>query len=626
MNGVGKVPASVMNHPRIAAMVVAFCGMLLAVACTTSAAPSATPATGTEPTPIQVVPGVEVATQSADLTPSVIPQVTPINVDDRGILFHHAFGFLVPDPVVDSQVNDFLFGEVFSGLVRLGDGLEGEIEPDLASSFSVSDDGLRYRFELREGSRFSDGNPLTADDVKWSWERALLPETGARRAGAVLGDITGATALMAGETGELTGVTVVDDSTLEVTLERRQPNFPAFLADPLASVLSADNVASWGTVNWSEFMREGWVEQHPTLTFNELPVGTGPFRIVELDWQTEATLEPNPFYWGGEPQIDSLIIRDLFGSGLDGRAESESLWGFDVYHADSETIEGVREGFPGTLDGVSFGIFEAAIFETAPQISFLALNSAIAPYDDVDFRRALYHSAFREPSVVVSMQGIPDQSASGLLPPKFPGHVATLAWDGPDRELASLAFERSRYGQEGYHESITFVSDASTPYPFWFDEVSQNWSEWLGLDSDAADPETILPLDRFESEYAAGILQMRYVHVKPRYPDPHAILGMIPTLFGPNAESDETRKLAAMLDDAAVETDRAARIAKYQAIERHILDRALVIPVFWDDGTIYELVKPYIRGYNRPAYYGSRYKDVTIDTTHPDYPTDRLSQ
>lgn len=164
-------------------------------------------------------------------------------------------------------------------------------------------------------------SPLTADDVKWSWERALLPETGARRAGAVLGDIAGATELMAGDTGELTGVTVVDDSTLEVALERRQPNFPALLADPLASVLSPDNVANWGTVNWSELLRGGSYESEWDLVFDELLVGTGPFRIVELDWETEATLEPNPFYWGGEPQIDSLTFRGLFGSVLDGSVE-----------------------------------------------------------------------------------------------------------------------------------------------------------------------------------------------------------------------------------------------------------------------------------------------------------------
>ena len=224
------------------------------------------------------------------------------------------------------------------------------------------------------------------------------------------------------------------------------------------------------------------------------------------------------------------------------------------------------------------------------------------------------------------IEEVPEHPAAGLLPPKFPGHDMTRVWDGPDRDLASAALTRSRYGQQGYGDALTYVSDGTMPYPFLFDELSEYWSDWLGLKFDDAADEFVVPLDRFESEYAAGILQMRYEIVRPRYPDPHAILGMIPTLFGPNAESDETRELAAMLDDAAVETDRAARIAKYQAIERHILDRALVIPVFWDDGTIYELVKPYIRGYNRPAYYGSRYKDVTIDTTHPDYPTDRLSQ
>ena len=610
---------------RASATTALICGMLLAVACTTPATPSATPAHAPEPKPIQVVPADDIITQDADLATSVIPEVTPPNTVDRGTLFHHFFSFLIPDPVVDDPSNGFLFGEVFSGLVRFGDGVEGEIEPDLASSYSVSDDGKRYRFELREGLQFSDGSPLTADDVKWSWERALLPETGARRATAVLGDIVGASELLSGETGELAGVTVVDDSTLEVTLESRQPNFPALLADPLASVLSADNVGNWGTVNWSDFMRGVSYESEWDLIFDELPVGTGPFRIVELDWESEAKLEPNPFYWDGEPQIDSLIYRDLFGADSDGRIESESLRRFDVFHADADAIKGVLEGTPGTLGGVSFGIFEAKIFETAPEVAFLALNSAVAPFDDVEFRRALYHSALRERPEGVMIDGVPDEVAYGLLPPQFPGHVSDSRGEFADLELAAELFQSSRYSASSQTDPLTFVSDGSEPYPDLVADLASEWVEQFGIGFEVAGGDYI-PLDRFESEYASGSLQMRYVHVKPSFPDPHAILGTIPTLFGPNAESDETRELAAMLEEAESESDRVARIAKYQAIERHVLDRALVIPVFWDDGTIYELVKPYVHGYTRPAYHGSRYKDVTIDTTHPDYPADRLSQ
>ena len=172
---------------------------------------------------------------------------------------------------------------------------------------------------------------------------------------------------------------------------------------------------------------------------------------------------------------------------------------------------------------------------------------------------------------------------------------------------------------------LTFVRRGDDILREFFLDYTSNWVAQLGVTVEFVGLEDA-PLNTFDTRLEEGTLEMRYEIVRPRYPDPHAILGMIPTLFGPNAESDETRELAAMLAEAAVETDRVARIAKYQAIERHILDRALVIPVFWDDGTTYELVKPYIHGYNRPAYYGSRYKDVTIDTTHPDYPADRLSQ
>ena len=563
----------------------------------------------------------------------VDPTVTPTMVvvataaveagreDGRGIIYHHFLSFLMPDPVVDRASNGFLFGEVFSGLVRFRDGLEGEIEPDLASTYSISDDGLRYRFELRDGLRFSDGRPLTADDVKWSWERALIPDTNARRAGEVLGEIVGAEELMAGETNELAGVTVVDDSTLEVELKRRRANFLMFLADPMASVLSHENVANWGTVNWSDFARGIVYEVERSVEFDELPVGTGPFRIVELHYERGAILEPNPNYWDLVPKLDALVYRTAVGPGY----EWAGLLEYDVYASDPVFMAEVREGNPGTIDGVSLGIFEPADLATAPEVSFLALNTAVAPFDDLEFRRALSLSSDRSRSIEVFMAEVPEDSASGLLPPKFPGHAMMQEWEGPDRDLATSAMERSRYGEEGYRDALMWVSDGSMPYPFLFDDLSQYWSEWLGLEFEDAGTEYI-PLDRFESEYRRGVLQMRYVYVKPRYPDPHAILGMIPGLFGPNAESNETRELTAMLAEAEVESDRAARIEKYQAIERHILDRALVIPIFWDDGTVYELFKPYVHGYRRPAYHGSRYKDVTIDTTHRDYPADRLGE
>ena len=215
--------------------------------------------------------------------------------------------------------------------------------------------------------------------------------------------------------------------------------------------------------------------------------------------------------------------------------------------------------------------------------------------------------------------GGPTDPAGGLLPPGFPGHGEDVSGFMADAE------SRSGYDRQETSETLSFLSQGDYMQREWFSEYTSAWKSDLGLDIEFLDVGDV-SFGTFDAHLRDGTLEMRYVTVNPRYPDPHAILGVIPGLFGPNAESAETRELAAMLDDAAMEQDRAVRIAKYQEIERHVLDRALVIPVFWDDGTVYELVKPYVHGYTRPAYHGSRYAKVTVDTTHRGYVSDRLTR
>ena len=94
--------------------------------------------------------------------------------------------------MLDHSANGFLFAEVYAGLVRPSLEDDTRVEPDLAASYNVSSDGRSYTFKLREDVRFSDGTPLTSQDVKWIWERALRPETNSSRATFVLGAISGA--------------------------------------------------------------------------------------------------------------------------------------------------------------------------------------------------------------------------------------------------------------------------------------------------------------------------------------------------------------------------------------------------------------------------------------------------
>ena len=555
-------------------------------------------------------------TPVAVVTPAAIAatELTDSDGQGKGTLVHNFFSFLIPDPIIDSRYNDFLFGEVYSGLFRFRGGVDGIVEPDLVGSYQVSDDGLVYTFKLRPDLRFSDSTTVTSTDVKWSWERALLPENGAVRAADVLGAIRGAKEMLSGDATSLSGVEIVDESTLQVELVRRRVYFLDLLADPLASVLSQANVESWGADGWADFAEVG-----ADLEFDELPVGTGPFRIESFAWEEGATLVPNEHYWDGVPEIDSLEYVGLYSGGTTGVIRQPSLSEFDFFGADREMAEAISSGFAGFMNGESLGVFDAHIFEVAPRVSFLALNAALPPYDDVDYRRALLGTVTPTPAVEILSIGGPSEPGGGLLPPGFPGHGADLSGLMADGE------SRSGYMRQDASDTISFVSEGDYMQREWFMEYTSRWKSELGVDVEFLDVGDV-PFRTFDDQLRDGTLQMRYVSVNPRYPDPHAILGMIPGLFGPNAESEETRELAAMLDDAAMEQDRAVRIAKYQDIERHVLDRALVIPVFWDDGTVYELVKPYISGYTRPAYHGSRYAKVTVNTTYRAYESDRLTR
>ena len=151
--------------------------------------------------------------------------------------------------------------ELFSGLVTIN--LDLQLAPDLAESWEVSGDGLTYTFRLRPNAVFHDGRPVTAHDVKYSFERALDPETGSATVDAYLDDIVGAEERLAGEAQQVEGVRVVDDRTVTITIKEPRSYFLAKLTYPAAFVVDRENIEEDG---------EQWTRE---------PNGTGPFRLKE---------------------------------------------------------------------------------------------------------------------------------------------------------------------------------------------------------------------------------------------------------------------------------------------------------------------------------------------------------
>ncbi|MCK4964892.1 MAG: peptide ABC transporter substrate-binding protein, partial [Dehalococcoidia bacterium] len=173
--------------------------------------------------------------------------------------------------------------EIFSGLVTLDRDLN--VVEDIAESYEISTDGMTYTFHLREGVIFHDGGGVTASDFKYSIERAANPETGSPVVGAYLGDIVGVKEKLGGEADEVSGVRVVDEETLEITIDAPKAYFLAKLTHPTAFVVDEENVASGD--DW-------W--RHPN--------GTGPFKLEEWRAGRHIVLERNEDFYGGEVKLD----------------------------------------------------------------------------------------------------------------------------------------------------------------------------------------------------------------------------------------------------------------------------------------------------------------------------------
>jgi peptide/nickel transport system substrate-binding protein len=214
---------------------------------------------------------------------------------------------------------------------------DGEtIEPDVAEHWDISDDGLTYTFHLRQDVLWHDGEPLTAEDIKFTIEMLTNPEAAIAIASVLpLSAIDGYDAYVAGEADEITGVEVVDEYTVVITLSEPNPFF---------------------------FYGIGGMNLHPKHVFENIPmadvqtspeareqiIGSGPFKMGEFVADQYYILEANEDYYLGRPHLDRLIFRiglTSVAAWLPGLESDEIQIGSMVNGPDRERVE--------SLDGLT---------------------------------------------------------------------------------------------------------------------------------------------------------------------------------------------------------------------------------------------------------------------------------
>jgi len=477
----------------------------------------------------------------------------------QGVLNLWDTGPLTLDPAISADVTSHMYVmQIFSGLVRLDHELN--IVSDIAESWEKSPDGKTYTFHLRQGVKFHSGRGVKAADFKYSWERACDPATGSGTAATYLGDIVGAKDMLAGKAEEISGVEVLDDYTLRVTIDAAKAYFLNKLAYPTAFVVDRDNVESG----------EGWWRE---------PNGTGPFKLKEWEEEQWLILERSQIYYGEPAKLEQVVYL-LSGVPMT-LYETGQIDVVSVYLA---YIDRVRD---------ETGPFYPELAVT-PELSlyYIGFNTAQPPFDDVNVRRAFCHAVDKERIAKVILRDMINE-ADGILPPGMPGYNEALEGLDYDVEKAIELIAASRYGDVSNLPPITLtVEGYGNSIPSYLGAIIQEWQQNLGVEVSVRqlEPGNFLYNPKQEKD---EMFELGWV---ADYPDPHNFLDI---LFYTGSENNifeySNPSLDALLDQAAIEQDVSLRLAMYQQAEQLVVDEAPCLPLF--HGANYILVKPDVKDY-----------------------------
>ncbi len=464
------------------------------------------------------------------------------------------------DPAISGEAlsHEFIL-QIFSGLVRLDDNLEPA--PDIAERWEVGDDGRTYTFYLRKGVSFHDGRAVTAQDVKYSWERATDLATGSQTAATYLGDIVGVKEKLSGRAGDISGVKVVDDYTIEVTIDAPKSYFLSKMTYPVTFIVDRNQAAAAG--NW-------W----------RRPNGTGPFRLTEWEEEDSLVLERNGDYYGEKAGVGSVVFK---------------LWGgvpMNLYETGEIDVTEVSMAYiDKVLDPA--GPFRDDL-EIVPELSFsyIGFDHTRPPFDDVNVRRAFSRAIDKDRIVSLVFRDMMER-ADGVLPPGIPGFNDDLAGLDFDPAEARELIARSSYGSVDALPPLTITTMG------WgglvgggLDAIIAEWRQNLGVEVEVRQLEPEIFLYHLKEEKD----QMYYMGWVADYPHPQNFLEI---LFRSgednNAGEYSNPAVDAALEEAGRELDFGRSLAVYRQAEQMLVDDAACIPLWF--GQNYILVRPHVSGY-----------------------------
>jgi len=486
----------------------------------------------------------------------IFPVVNDINSDDALLLAGGQPRTL--DPALTHGGPDGPVGAIFSGLVSLDPTLQ--VQPDLAAGWQVSEDGLVYTFYLRQEATFHDGRPLTAEDVIFSWERALKAGTGSDTALTYLGDIVGAAEMHDGRTSRVSGLKAIDDHTLEVRIDLPKVYFLSKLTYPVAFVVDKHNV------------------DQPDWQYT--PNGTGPFQLQEWSDDETLVLARNEGYYQELPALKQVVY--LIGSGIPlsmyEKGEIDLVW------IGGSTLERVQDPNNPLSADLRIGSDMCT--------TYIGFNNRDTPFNDPLVRQAFSY-ALDQDKIIAGLYKGNALPAHGLLPPGIPGYSGEVAGYDFDPQKARELMVEAGYANPDEFPPVSFTTSGYGSVGSLETAVITMWQENLGV---TVEPLLVEPYNYLDELYAGNTGNIFALGWCADYPDPENFLDLLfHTGSSQNLSGYHNGAVDALLEKARTESDVSRRLTLYQEIERMIVADAPVLFVAHSLSAL--LVKPELQGY-----------------------------
>ena len=522
------------------------------------------------------------------------------NVDsgNRDGIFHYGNGAepQTVDPHISTGVPESnIIYSLFEGLVHKN-AKTLEIEPAVAESWTVSEDGKTYTFIIRENAQWSNGDRLTARDFEWSWWRALQPALGNQYV-SMLYPIVGAKDYFEGKVTDFNkvGIKALSDNKFQVRLKNSTPYFLQILDLPSTFPVHRPTIEKWGEPD----------ESYTRWTRPENFVANGPFMLDTWRLNKILTVRKNKFYWGA----DKVKLNGINYYPVDSLVTEERMFRAGQLHYTQETIperkEWYEENLPRTL-----------IVNPYAGTYFYRINTKLAHLSDERVRKALAMSIDRELLIRSVLKDIPIPSYS-MTPPGLLNYKAPIEFSYNPAAARRLLTEAGYANGEGFPEfEIQF--NTSESHRKIAVVIQQMWKKELGINVTLQNKDWKVYLDDTQT-FNYDVSRSGWIG---DYVDPNTFLEMWSTGNSLNKTGwGSTEYDDLVLNQAPKANNREERFNLLKKAESILINAMPIIPIYTYSSHHY--IHPSVQGIENNIMNYKDFRSIYLD---PSKKLDKLSK